>query len=169
MIVMQQIKTSSRDPSVVGPGTRRSGVPEGAVIPLGDREYAGCALLNHTLCYSARLGFNEITLEKVDTLTAFPPMHQASVMLEPAESRLRVTFAYNQSCGAPKRWWAVKPFELEPGEWVRIAYNGRFSGWRDNWWYEKMVTNVGLFDELSDDLFTRSEPTYRYALFSSLW
>jgi hypothetical protein len=169
MIVMQQINTSSKDPSVVGPGTHRSGIPEGAVILMEGREYAGCVLLNHALCYKAHPGFQQVISEKVTAPAELPPMHRASITLEPAEDWLRVTFSYNPSCGAPNRWWAVKPFELRSGEWVRIAYNGRFSGWHNDWWYEKTVVNVGMFNEFSGDLFMRAEPTYRYALFSRLW
>jgi hypothetical protein len=100
-----------------------------------------------------------------------------AVMISLDQEILHVSFAYSPSCGAPSRPWAVKQFELRSGQWVQIVYNGRFSSGSDydycretsRWWYEKTVVNVGLFDAVERDLFTRGDPNCRYTLYSRLW
>lgn len=49
--------------------------------------------------------------------------------------------------GAPKRSEKVRDvLHLQPGEWGRVVYNGRFSAWSHHGWtYHKTVLNVGRF------------------------
>src|SRR5688572_10814482 len=108
MIVVQQIRISSTDPSLVGPHTQRSWIPEAVAIPFDEREYADCVLLQHMLGYSARLGLPERVSETVSGQMALPRTTSQCVVLEPSDDQLRVTFSYNPTCGAPNRWWAVK-------------------------------------------------------------
>lgn len=39
--------------------------------------------------------------------------------------------------------YGVDAFELRPGAWGQLCYNGRFSGWH-GWWYEKTVVNIAF-------------------------
>jgi hypothetical protein len=85
------------------------------------------------------------------------------------EGEVSVEFVYTALCGAPDRGWASQTFLVGLGEWAQVRYNGRFAPFHnDYWYYEKMVVNVGICLEPRDTLFLDSEPTYRFALISSL-
>lgn len=84
------------------------------------------------------------------------------VRVEVSAGRAAVTYEYDYKCGGmPPR--QTKPglnlreeLTVEPGRWVRVRYNGRFSG--DEWWYEKVVVNVGLFRRPHAGVFISTEP-----------
>jgi hypothetical protein len=167
MIVIQQIRSKSWDASSVGPGSERNGVPEAMELPRYLCDGKDGAVLQHlwSLTDISRRSSPE---GRVLTQTDRSPIKLGCVTVHPGEGAAQVSFAWDyRSGGAPARWWAEKSFDLRSGVWARIIYNGRFSG-ESCWWYEKTVVNVGVFDSLSADLFTRGELTYRYELFSRL-
>jgi hypothetical protein len=162
MIVIQQIRMQSSHVSRVGPGSQRSGVPEAMDVPLNRCDLSDSAMLQHLWGGSTPGG-------RVLTQSDLSPITLGCVTVDPGEEFTRVSFSWSWQGGAPARWWAEKSFELRPGEWVRMMHNGCFSGWESYWWYEKTVLNVGMFDTIQADLFTRGGPSYRYELFSRLW
>lgn len=88
--------------------------------------------------------------------------------LQPTE--VRVQFAWNFHCGAPRREWAQAVLTAPLDRWVQLVYNGRHSGnYNGRWYYTRRAINVGLFSSLSEDLFTGSQPVDRYSLISALW
>lgn len=85
------------------------------------------------------------------------------------EQQVRMEFVYTRQCGAPDREWARQTFQVGPGEWAQVRYNGRFApGYTDYWCYEKTVVNVGINLEPHETMFVDTEPTYHYSLMSGL-
>ena len=75
--------------------------------------------------------------------------------------------------GAPDREYlnSTEDVTLTPGQWARIAYNGRFSD-TDNghWWYEQTSVNVACFgSEPSGRVFVETKPVREMLLFADLW
>jgi len=93
------------------------------------------------------------------------------VTIERTEGAVSVNFRYKAHCaGAPNRSWTRKTLVITGRQWGQIVYNGRFPySWQADWWYEKMVINVGLFERLTPDLFIHTEPTYRFSAMGELF
>jgi hypothetical protein len=79
-------------------------------------------------------------------------------LILPREDGATLEYRWDWKCGAPVRSWRPKRIRLGLGEWAQVTYNGRFTDWDDgNWWYERHVVNVGLFDAMTGEEFLSRE------------
>ena len=171
MIVLQQIHTIWTKKSRGGPGAvQRNAVPEVAKIPLQQVRSSDVSLLLHRLTYHEREGFSH-PHERLEENLSVKPLQIGCMTIDYGEGILIASFRYTRECGgAPERGWMRKTLQIGLNEWGQIVFNGRFSpAWEGDWWYEKTVVNMGLFDQPSNSVFTRSQPTYRYAAMSHLY
>ncbi|HEX8161615.1 MAG TPA: hypothetical protein VF538_07060 [Pyrinomonadaceae bacterium] len=92
------------------------------------------------------------------------PITVGCVKIEVTPERLIVAYEYDDKCGGrpPRRGKSGAALKevvaVGPGSWARVKYNGRFVG--DEWWYEKVVVNVGLFRRHEPGAFCSTEPAY---------
>ena len=96
------------------------------------------------------------------------------VSISRQEQTVRTEFCYDANiAGMPDRGSLRKVLTIGLDGWSQTAYNGRFSRGRYDdvsyWRYAKVVVNVGLFSELTADVFTRSQPAATFRSMESLF
>ncbi|HZT41228.1 MAG TPA: hypothetical protein VFA07_03520 [Chthonomonadaceae bacterium] len=171
MVIIQQIHTLWTKKSRGGPGAvQRNAVPEVAKVPLQQVQVSEVSLLLHRLTYRESKGFS-CPYECQEENPSVRPILVGCVTIDHGEDIIVASFRYTMECGgAPYRGGKQKTLQIGTNEWGQIVYNGRFAPeWEGDWWYEKMVVNVGLFEPPSNSVFTRSKPTYRYAAIGHLY
>ncbi len=171
VVVVQQIRTHWTKASRGGDNAvKRNAVPEAARVPIHRIVGDNLILVHHLLEYEERDGFSR-PREEIRINPTVRPLVVGCVTIDHSENQAIMTFRYDRGCGgAPDRGWTRKTLRLVVNEWGQIVYNGRFSPvWEGNWWYEKMVVNVGLFERLMPGVFTKQEPTCRFAAMDELF
>jgi hypothetical protein len=139
----------------------RNSVPEAAPFPINESESAARRVLHQILVYGEANDFAE-PLKSEGVKAAAGLTGIGCVRIRASSERVIVSYEYDYGCGGlPPRQTRpgvnVKEERVVvPGSWVRVRYNGRFS--RDEWWYEKVVVNVGLFRRPDADIFILTEP-----------
>jgi hypothetical protein len=93
------------------------------------------------------------------------------VVILAVKHRPRSSYEYDSSSGAPKRrcitreCWSPALYaevaRLEPDQWVRVRYNGRWSGYHA-WECAVQTWNVGVWTEFRADAFLETEPLRVY-------
>lgn len=86
------------------------------------------------------------------------------------DSRLSVRF-YRDGFNAatPSAYPFKNVFTLQPQEWGRLEYNGRYSGmYSGEWWYEQHVYNIGLFDNWKPNVFVKTAPVSEFSELAQL-
>jgi hypothetical protein len=169
IVVVQRVLTSWTKASRGGEGaTRRNAVPEAVTLPLSNVKLAGRTGLLHEVGYNEYYDF----ARKDAPLRMDPPLSKlvvGCVTINLERDTVTASFRYSWQCGAPDRGWIQKTLHIAENEWGQMVYNGRLVyGDGGQWHYEKSVVNVGLFSELSDDVFTYSAPTYRFSAMAHL-
>jgi hypothetical protein len=158
MILIQRIRSKWDKKARGGPAAvSRSAIPEAVKIPV--HQYRNSAFVYQDRFYGSSLnGFREEICVGAEN-----PLILGCVTLNIGSGDLEAIFRYDAGCGgAPYRWSEPKTFRLQDGQWVQIAYNGRFS-WNDYWWYEKTVINAGVFQMPKSGIFLNNEPTHRFS------
>ncbi|MCW3094964.1 MAG: hypothetical protein JWL77_582 [Chthonomonadaceae bacterium] len=169
ILVVQQVHTYWTKAARGGENAvRRNAVPESAKLPVQRVDRKGLIVMHHRLTYGG--DFSQ-PYEKIHINPTLRPLTIGCVTIHSTDEGAIATFRYDRGCaGAPDRGWARKTMLLTANEWGQFAYNGRFvPAYDGNWWYEKMVVNVGLFEQLTSGLFTREEPTYRFTAMGDLF
>lgn len=171
VLVVQQVHTRWTKEARGGRNAvLRNAVPESRSLPVERMKNAKPRVLHHQLTY----GYEQFTQPTGDLLrgtSVWGSFTFGCVTVHGDEEGVSATFRYDRGCaGVPDRGWARKTLFLTGDTWGQIVYNGRFvPDWDGDWWYEKMVVNIGLFERLSSGLFTRTEPTYRFSAMSELF
>lgn len=115
-------------------------------------------LLHHMAVYSEADHFSmpkqEIAAHKI---SARATKHFACVRVRWDEGKVHVIYAYDRlHGGAPKRTsYPRQVFSIHPGEWGRVAYNGRhvaLSG-MSGWFYRQDVLNIAVLKSLKTNPF----------------
>jgi hypothetical protein len=102
------------------------------------------------------------------------------VAVEWSAEALVIRYQYDGSRGgAPERMFdahtsvrvpAVRALPAGLMEWVRVRYNGRFSGVEGYWWYEQVTVNVAWLLEVTESrVFVDSVPARELNLLADLW
>jgi hypothetical protein len=119
------------------------------------------ALFHQLLVYGEANDFTEPLNAEIVELES-DSISVGCVKISAPSEQLVVAYEYDYGCGG------LPPRLRRPGinlreelivgreSWVRVKYNGRFSG--DEWWYEKVVVNVGLFQNPDAGLFGSTKP-----------
>jgi hypothetical protein len=96
------------------------------------------------------------------------------LLIEPIGEQLHISFEdYTKYEGmlirqTPSEGLPSKRMYLQPGQWGRVLYNGRFS-YEEGWWFEKRVFNIGLLEKVEEDIFISSQPTQVISQMAKLW
>jgi hypothetical protein len=160
IVIVQQIEVEWSKASRGGQGAVwRNAVREVAKVPLNRIVASDLVLVQQKLWFFER---NKFALPK-ETIILNPtvkPLVIGCVSVDYSDDAVVAGFAFNSACGgAPNRSGIRQTLVLTLNEWGQIVYNGRFAPAYDgDWWYEKMVVNVGIFDPPSNSVFTRSQP-----------
>lgn len=135
---------------------KRNSTPSELRVPLTAHPQEGKLLL-HSASYWQRPGF-DAPEENFEILEPKRPFRMGCVVVEFVPSGLHTTYRYDpRDVGAPYRTDFPREFDLKLGEWLQIIYNGRFSE-EGSWYYQKVVMNVGLFEQLDTEVFLHSQP-----------
>jgi hypothetical protein len=162
MVLIQEIRTVWSKASRGGAAAaRRNAVPETALFHAAGSQSAAHRIFRQLLVYGETNDFAEPVKSEVVELVA-DSISAGCVKIQVSAGRITVAYEYDYRCGGlPPR--QTKPgvnvreeIIVEPESWVRVRYNGRFSG--DEWWYEKVVVNVGLFQQPHADVFGSTKP-----------
>lgn len=162
MVLIQEIRSIWSKASRGGAAAAlRNSVPEAAPFPINKSRSAVHQVFHQILVYGETNDFAEpIKSESVELAAGLTDI--GCVKIRVSSERVIVSYEYDYRCGG------LPPRQTRPGvnvgeervvvpeSWVRVRYNGRFSG--DEWWYEKVVVNVGLFQRPDADIFIRTEP-----------
>lgn len=151
----------------------RNGIPDALPFSALLTHSIACPYLVQTVEHT-NFAFNN------DDSKVFQPRLQLPTNLDSFEFRgisallistgLEVKYEYKWEQGMPWRYSTTNEVaQLQPGQWCRVLFNGRFSSYRHNPygegsdWYEKWVINVGLFLEPSPEVFLKTEPLKVYS------
>lgn len=171
ILVVQEIKTCWTKASRGGPGAvRRNAVPQVMKVPIRQLQGQEVRMVHHKALFQEQACFHAPE-EQLIVNSTLHPLSVGCVIIRRSEQSAWAEFRYLGSCGgAPERGWVRKTLKAGPDEWVRVVYNGRFSGgWDAFWWYEKMAVNVGLFTEVSASVFTRAPPVAEFEAMAHLF
>lgn len=157
MLVLQRLMTEWTKRSRGGSGAAvRNAVPQSLLLP-------PLAVKGDTVVHEARFLENDSfrcrdELKEVDLGVSW---QLGAMTLFRQCDQVVVKFAYMMATtGAPERL-SHEAFTLQPGEWGRLLYNGRFSSWDDGeWWYRKDVFNVAYAESLDRRIFLDTTPNY---------
>ncbi len=163
ILVIQAIKTIWGKAARGGELARlRNAVPQALPLPLQQSAHTLSNIQHHAqFLEHVRWG----TPEERVVLNSLPgPITVGCVTIEQGHDRVWATYQYRRECGgAPERHNERKTMVANVQHWIQVLWNGRFSpGWEGDWWYEKTVVNVGLFETLMPNLFTDSLPSVLY-------
>lgn len=167
--IIQHIRMETDgDPSPLLTSIRKTALPERASALLLPRIDADFGVVEHLIREGRRPW--DSPSEEVKASELCDAVTFGCVTIEPGAELTRVTYEYRPDCvGAPRRWSWPKRLEVRTGEWVQVAYNGRFSSWTDRWYYARAVFNVGVFDSPTGREFVEMEPVARYRDLAQLW
>lgn len=174
MIAVQTISTSWTKSSRGGTlATMRSRVPK--QIPLRiPSDFSN--LIWHSIAYSDRNKFVEPIAVKVSTKCENDRFGCRNVEIELHDNS--ATLIYRYQTGAPARQFfdkagtCVAPehlIEIPQNRWAAVEYNGRFTCIdTGNWWYEHVVVNVAVGDNLLSNVFVTTQPIEHYSQLAHL-
>ena len=103
------------------------------------------------------------------------------VRVTPAANGLQTDYRYEPAVGgapdrrsfapAGHRESTARSLGVREGGWVRVCYNGRFSGMdAASWWYEQVTVNVAWFaGEPDGRVFIDREPAQEVRSLAELW
>lgn len=162
MVLIQEIRSVwSKAARGGAAAVLRNSVAESAPFSITSSKPATHKITRQLLVYAEANDFAEpIKSEVVESEAAAITI--GCVKIEILDNGCLVAYEYDYKCGGlpPRRNRAGvslrEEMVVEPGCWVRVRYNGRFRG--DEWWYEKVVVNVGMFEKPDADVFTLTEP-----------
>jgi hypothetical protein len=162
MVLIQEIRSIWSKASRGGVAAAlRNSVPEAVPFPPIKSTTAAHQVFHQTLVYGEANDFAE-PLKSESVELAADSSDIGCVKIRVSSERVIVSYEYDYRCGG------LPPRQVRPGvnvaeervvvpeSWVRVRYNGRFSG--DEWWYEKVSVNVGLFRRPDADIFILTEP-----------
>ena len=179
-VLIQRIDTTWTKASRGGQGAvQRNGTPAALPVPcfLGFHS-SEFGFHVHRLWFAEQNGF--VPTETVAVKRGHS-WQEGCVLLTRDEDVVRVRFEYDHHKGGAPARRMVDPtgnlsplsqeaFTLRLGEWGRVSYNGRFShADTGEWWYEKVICNVGLSLRPPADWFSHGAPNYLYSQMAELW
>lgn len=153
MILVQKLITVWTKASRGGAGaTVRNATPKALQIP-----YRGDASPDSVLFQQVRYDeyFNFSPRETV-TIGPLAALRDSAdeLDLQLEDGVLRVVFAWNERCGAPRRP-SSRAIRIRQGQWCCLLYNGR-RPYESFWHFETTIVNIGI--DVDDDAFTSSAP-----------
>ena len=162
----------------------RARVPAALPLPpeLTSRAVEGVAV--HRVRFSHVNGFETPVAVSVEDLpfdAKKETFRLGCVELEPEDGGLVVRYRWSTwSGGAPQRSMfdaggkehplIKQAFMLQPSQWGRLEYNGRFSDPDTSYWYYQHTrANVAFLDVIEPELFTSAQPLFSHREIADLW
>lgn len=161
--------------------TKRNAVTDQTKLPPEIEKYAadGGKALVHRIVYSQ---INDFERPVADELRIFEIKELKNIgcfQFKPSDDKLEVIYRWSEhSGGAPARIKYDKSgtkmplkesaFILKLNEIGKAEYNGRFTA-DDEWRYEKLSLNIGVFESIDTKLFLKANYDRYYQLFADLW
>lgn len=170
VLIVQLIETTWTKASRGGQGASvRNSVPEQirlALPAVGSRSFT---TLYHDLIYDERADFVQPT--STIQLDPIQVPRTGCCSIDRTTTSATVRYRYQRTNGgAPDRGWLQHTLRVEPEQWVQVRENGRFApGWDGDWWYHKVVVNVGLFAQVHPDVFVQAPPIAQFDALAQLW
>jgi hypothetical protein len=162
MVLIQEIRSVWSKASRGGAAAAsRNSVPEAVRFPMDRSKAAAHKIFHQSLIYGETNDFAE-PLKSGMVESSSHLIIIGCVRIEVTSEHVMVAYEYDYRCGGlPPRQSRPginlrEEVIVEPDSWVCIKYNGRFSG--DEWWYEKVVVNIGLFQKPDAEVFSSREP-----------
>ncbi len=100
-----------------------------------------------------------------DDLSVSVGASASSVRLRRQGEELEVAFVHAGDCGLPRR--PPSTVRIRAGVWARVRYNGRFVGF-DDAWYEEKVLNVAFRVPAARDMFLGTLPSVELEAMANL-
>lgn len=183
--VLQLIETEWDKSSRGGEGAAlRARVPAALPLPpeLMSRTAGGVMVHRVRFCYTN--GFQKpiaVSVEDLPFDEKKGTFEWGCVEIEPGEGELVVRYLWSTwEGGAPKRSMydaggkehplRKQAFTLQPDQWGRLEYNGRFADVdTGHWHYRQTRANVAFVEAIDPDLFAGAEPPVSHRELADLW
>lgn len=123
--------------------------------------------------FAQRLEFRECDAfakprERLSTPQIDIPYRTVNCTVEWKNGAPLVEYAY--CSGAPTQVGRPASWDVPRDAWIRVEYNGRFSGMDDgNWYYLHEIINVAFAEMEQTDIFTALPPQSEFRRVSHLW
>lgn len=160
VILVQEIRSVWTKASRGGPAAAlRNSVPEAAPFPTAAARPPADRIFHQALVYGEANGFAS-PLKSEFAVSDAASLAVGCVKIHVSAGRLLVAYEYDHRAGGlpPRLDRPDEEITLPPGSWARVKHNGRFTG--DEWWYEKLVVNVGLFRRPDPAAFLATPPPH---------
>ena len=157
---------------------RRNEIPNAFAVPKPPLTFDK---KEHYIVHGVGFGERNEFTEPLGTQTTAPSIDRTftstNCTVELAQDSAIVIYEWRD--GAPKRQYYDKSGTLFPirkqlpvsaDKWVRVEYNGRFTGHDcGNWWYEHSIINVAWVPPDCLDVFMNSKPSASFQQLEHLW
>ena len=157
---------------------RRSEIPNAFAIPEPPATYGRN---EHYIVHGVGFGERNEFAGPIGSQTTAPctgkKFNTTNCTIESADDS--ATVVYEWRGGAPERQFfdksstpvpVRKQLQVTADKWVRLEYNGRFTGYDcGNWWYEHSIVNVALAYPDCLDLFSATKPSSSFRQLAHLW
>jgi hypothetical protein len=169
ILIVQIIRSYWTKASRGAPGSiARNTVPECLPIPLQQVNAQGIRVLYHEIVFKEATGF-QTPDERISIDPAIYPRHGCTTVERIAKT-VCANYKYHHCGGAPDRSSLKRVVKADVGNWIQIRENGRFSPtWEGDWWYQKIVVNAGLFDNIVAEQFINTSPIEVFSAMADLW
>ena len=135
----------------------------------------------HYIVHGVSFGEHNEFTEPVRSQTTAPSIdtifNTTNCTVELADDSATVIYEWRD--GAPERQFfdksgtpvpVRKRLQVHTDKWVRVEYNGRFTGYDcGNWWYEHSIINAALATPDCLDVFLTSKPYASFQQLEHLW
>jgi hypothetical protein len=170
-VLVQRIKTVWTKKSRGGRlASLRNAVPEALAVPFEGRRGAAGFVIHEVVYHEADEFGGPLSVSLKEF--AGDRLEVGCVTVRLSGDDVVVEYLHSYGGGAPVRRGRgglapPRSFALGRGQFGRVIHNGRFSG--DEWWYEKVVVNVGGRGRQSPAAFTRGGPAFVIDDTAALW
>lgn len=162
------------------PAAKRNAVTNQTKLPAEIEKYAGSGdqALVHRIVYSHINDFERPVADEFSVYEIKKLRNIGCFQFKPSDARLEVIYRWSEiSGGAParmkydqsgtKRPLEESAFTLKLNEIGKAEYNGRFAD--DEWRYEKLSLNIGVFDRIDAKIFLQTDYDRYYQQLADLW
>ena len=157
---------------------RRAEIPNAFVIPKPPTTYDKSQhYIVHGVGFGERNQFAEPIGSQTNAPTIDTSFNTKNCTVQLADDSATVVYEWRD--GAPERQFfdksgtpvpVRKHLQVTADKWVRLEYNGRFTGYDcGNWWYEHSILNVALASPDCLDVFLTTKPSASFQQLAHLW
>jgi len=168
VVLIQEIMVWWTKASRGAPGAAvRRVVPQALPLPAGAAPAPEPAYVRHVVRYDEANRFQAPLSSDLRVQELRGTIHEHNIAASLVDDELRVDLAWGW--GAPMRHPTRGILALAHGEWGRVRFNHRSSGYDDPWRYALYTFNIGLFEAPPLDVFASTEPVKCYSNMADLW